>query len=213
MKKRIIILVSGNGSNLQAIINACQNNLINGKIVAVISNKPDVYSLMRAKQANIPSHVINHKEFASREAFDHQLQLQIEQYQPDLIVLAGYMRILTPHFVQHYSGKMLNIHPSLLPKYPGLNTHRRAMEAGDKEHGTTVHFVTDELDGGPIILQAKVPIFDNDEEQDIVERVLTQEHQIYPLVIKWFCDDRLTMINGRAYLDQTMIPKSGYAEG
>lgn len=212
MKKRIIILVSGNGSNLQAIINACQNNLINGKIVAVISNKPDVYSLMRAKQANIPSHVINHKEFASREAFDHQLQLQIEQYQPDLIVLAGYMRILTPHFVQHYSGKMLNIHPSLLPKYPGLNTHRRAMEAGDKEHGTTVHFVTDELDGGPIILQAKVPIFDNDEEQDIVERVLAQEHQIYPLVIKWFCDDRLTMINGRAYLDQTMIPKSGYAE-
>ena len=212
MKKRIIVLVSGNGSNLQAIINACQNNLINGKIVAVISNKPDVYSLMRAKQANIPSHVINHKEFASREAFDHQLQLQIELYQPDLIVLAGYMRILTPHFVQHYSGKMLNIHPSLLPKYPGLNTHRRAMEAGDKEHGTTVHFVTDELDGGPIILQAKVPIFDNDEEQDIVERVLAQEHQIYPLVIKWFCDDRLTMINGRAYLDQTMIPKSGYAE-
>lgn len=212
MKKRIIVLVSGNGSNLQAIINACQNNLINGKIVAVISNKPDVYSLMRAKQANIPSHVINHKEFASREAFDHQLQLQIEEYQPDLIVLAGYMRILTPHFVQHYSGKMLNIHPSLLPKYPGLNTHRRAMEAGDKEHGTTVHFVTDELDGGPIILQAKVPIFDNDEEQDIVERVLAQEHQIYPLVIKWFCDDRLTMINGRAYLDQTMIPKSGYAE-
>lgn len=212
MKKRIIVLVSGNGSNLQAIINACQNNLINGKIVAVISNKPDVYSLMRAKQANIPSHVINHKEFASREAFDHQLQLQIEEYQPDLIVLAGYMRILTPHFVQHYSGKMLNIHPSLLPKYPGLNTHRRAMEAGDKEHGTTVHFVTDELDGGPIILQAKVPIFDNDEEQNIVERVLAQEHQIYPLVIKWFCDDRLTMINGRAYLDQTMIPKSGYAE-
>lgn len=212
MKKRIIVLVSGNGSNLQAIINACQNNLINGKIVAVISNKSDVYSLMRAKQANIPSHVINHKEFATREAFDHQLQLQIEQYQPDLIVLAGYMRILTPHFVQHYSGKMLNIHPSLLPKYPGLNTHRRAMEAGDKEHGTTVHFVTDELDGGPIILQAKVPIFDNDEEQDIVERVLAQEHQIYPLVIKWFCDDRLTMINGRAYLDQTMIPKSGYAE-
>lgn len=212
MKKRIIVLVSGNGSNLQAIINACQNNLINGKIVAVISNKPDVYSLMRAKQANIPSHVINHKEFASREAFDNQLQLQIEEYQPDLIVLAGYMRILTPHFVQHYSGKMLNIHPSLLPKYPGLNTHRRAMEAGDKEHGTTVHFVTDELDGGPIILQAKVPIFDNDEEQDIVERVLAQEHQIYPLVIKWFCDDRLTMINGRAYLDQTMIPKSGYAE-
>lgn len=212
MKKRIIVLVSGNGSNLQAIINACQNNLINGMIVAVISNKPDVYSLMRAKQANIPSHVINHKEFASREAFDHQLQLQIELYQPDLIVLAGYMRILTPHFVQHYSGKMLNIHPSLLPKYPGLNTHRRAMEAGDKEHGTTVHFVTDELDGGPIILQAKVPIFDNDEEQDIVERVLAQEHQIYPLVIKWFCDDRLTMINGRAYLDQTMIPKSGYAE-
>ncbi|MBC9130123.1 phosphoribosylglycinamide formyltransferase [Frischella sp. Ac48] len=212
MKKKIVVLVSGNGSNLQAIIDACQSNQINGKVVAVISNQPNVYSLIRAKQANIPSHVINHKAFISREEFDDKVQQQIDCYQPDLIVLAGYMRILTTDFVQHYAGKMLNIHPSLLPKYPGLHTHRRAIEAGDKEHGTTVHFVTEDLDGGPIILQAKVPIFDNDTEQDVTERVLTQEHRIYPLVVKWFCDNRLNMQDGKAYLDGKLISSAGYGE-
>lgn len=212
MKKKIVVLVSGNGSNLQAIIDACQSNQINGKVVAVISNQPNVYSLIRAKQANIPSHVINHKAFISREEFDDKVQQQIDCYQPDLIVLAGYMRILTADFVQHYAGKMLNIHPSLLPKYPGLHTHRRAIEAGDKEHGTTVHFVTEDLDGGPIILQAKVPIFDNDTEQDVTERVLTQEHRIYPLVVKWFCDNRLNMQDGKAYLDGKLISSAGYGE-
>lgn len=210
--KKIVVLVSGNGSNLQAIIDACQSNQINGKVVAVISNQPNVYSLIRAKQANIPSHVINHKAFISREEFDDKVQQQIDCYQPDLIVLAGYMRILTADFVQHYAGKMLNIHPSLLPKYPGLHTHRRAIEAGDKEHGTTVHFVTEDLDGGPIILQAKVPIFDNDAEQDVIKRVLTQEHQIYPLVVKWFCDNRLNMQDGKAYLDGKLISSAGYGE-
>lgn len=212
MKKKIVVLVSGNGSNLQAIIDACQSNQINGKVVAVISNQPNVYSLIRAKQANIPSHVINHKAFISREEFDDKVQQQIDCYQPDLIVLAGYMRILTTDFVQHYAGKMLNIHPSLLPKYPGLHTHRRAIEAGDKEHGTTVHFVTEDLDGGPIILQAKVPIFDNDTEQDVTERVLTQEHRIYPLVVKCFCDNRLNMQDGKAYLDGKLISSAGYGE-
>lgn len=212
MKNKIVVLVSGNGSNLQAIIDACQSNQINGKVVAVISNQPNVYSLIRAKQANIPSHVINHKAFISREEFDDKVQQQIDCYQPDLIVLAGYMRILTTDFVQHYAGKMLNIHPSLLPKYPGLHTHRRAIEAGDKEHGTTVHFVTEDLDGGPIILQAKVPIFDNDTEQDVTERVLTQEHRIYPLVVKWFCDNRLNMQDGKAYLDGKLISSAGYGE-
>lgn len=212
MKKKIVVLVSGNGSNLQAIIDACQSNQINGKVVTVISNQPNVYSLIRAKQANIPSHVINHKAFISREEFDDKVQQQIDCYQPDLIVLAGYMRILTTDFVQHYAGKMLNIHPSLLPKYPGLHTHRRAIEAGDKEHGTTVHFVTEDLDGGPIILQAKVPIFDNDTEQDVTERVLTQEHRIYPLVVKWFCDNRLNMQDGKAYLDGKLISSAGYGE-
>lgn len=210
--KNIVVLVSGSGSNLQAIIDACATKHINGNIVAVISNKPDVYALKRAKNSHIPTHVINHKEYLSREAFDQVVAKQIDVYQPDLIVLAGYMRILTPEFVKHYAGKMLNIHPSLLPKYPGLHTHKRAIEAGDQEHGTTVHFVTEELDGGPIILQAKVPIFADDTEQDVIDRVLVQEHQIYPLVIKWFCDNRLSMQQGKAYLDNKEIPLSGYGE-
>ncbi|WP_392560623.1 phosphoribosylglycinamide formyltransferase [Orbus mooreae] len=210
--KNIVVLVSGSGSNLQAIIDACATKHINGNIVAVISNKPDVYALKRAKNSHIPTHVINHKDYLSREAFDQVVAKQIDVYQPDLIVLAGYMRILTPEFVKHYAGKMLNIHPSLLPKYPGLHTHKRAIEAGDQEHGTTVHFVTEELDGGPIILQAKVPIFADDTEQDVIDRVLVQEHQIYPLVIKWFCDNRLSMQQGKAYLDNKEIPLSGYGE-
>lgn len=210
--KKIVVLVSGSGSNLQAIIDACAAKQIAGQIVAVISNKPDVYALERAENSGIPAHVINHQDYLSREEFDQQVAEKIDHYQPDLIVLAGYMRILTADFVKRYLGKMLNIHPSLLPKYPGLHTHKRAIEAGDKEHGTTVHFVTEELDGGPVILQAKVPIFSDDEEQDVIDRVLVQEHQIYPLVIKWFCEDRLKMENGKAYLDMQEIATGGYAE-
>lgn len=209
--KKIVVLVSGSGSNLQAIIDACQSGRIKAQISAVISNKAKVYALERAKHANIPSHVINHQDYASRAEFDHKVAQQIDQYQPDLIVLAGYMRILTPEFVHRYANRMLNIHPSLLPKYSGLHTHRRAMEAGDKEHGTTVHFVTEELDGGPIVLQAKVPIFDNDEEHDVIERILTQEHQIYPLVIKWFIDNRLTLKENHVYLDGQLLSKQGYS--
>lgn len=212
MMKKIVVLISGSGSNLQAIIDACNTNQIHGNVVAVISNKANVYGLERAQNANIPTHVINHKNFSSREEFDLTVQQQIDSYQADLIVLAGYMRILTPSFVDHYLGRMLNIHPSLLPKYPGLHTHQRAIEAHDTEHGTTVHFVTEELDGGPIILQARVPIFEEDNEQDVVNRVLTQEHQIYPLVIKWFCDGRLKMQDGNAYLDNKLIPRCGYGE-
>lgn len=212
MMKKIVVLISGSGSNLQAIIDACNTNQIHGNVVAVISNKANVYGLERAQNANIPTHVINHKNFSSREEFDLTVQQQIDSYQADLIVLAGYMRILTPSFVDHYLGRMLNIHPSLLPKYPGLHTHQRAIEANDTEHGTTVHFVTEELDGGPIILQARVPIFEEDNEQDVVNRVLTQEHQIYPLVIKWFCDGRLKMQDGNAYLDNKLIPRCGYGE-
>lgn len=210
MMKKIVVLVSGSGSNLQAIIDACERQQIDGNVVAVMSNKADVFALERARLANIPSHVINHLDYSSRERFDKAVAKQIDDYQPDLIILAGYMRILTADFVNHYAGKMLNIHPSLLPKYPGLHTHHRAIEAGDKEHGTTVHFVTPELDGGPIILQAKVPIFIDDEEQDVIERVLAQEHQIYPMVVKWFCCDRLKMLNGKAYLDNQEIPAYGY---
>ncbi|QIQ21496.1 phosphoribosylglycinamide formyltransferase [Zophobihabitans entericus] len=208
--KKIVVLVSGSGSNLQAIIDSCQSKLIDAQVAAVISNKPDVFALERAKQAEIPAHVINHKDFTSREEFDEVVAKQIDQYQPDLVVLAGYMRILTPKFVQHYTGKMLNIHPSLLPKYPGLHTHRRAIEAGDSEHGTSVHFVTEELDGGPIILQAKVPVFADDNEEDVASRVLVQEHQIYPLVVKWFIAGRLMMKDGQAYLDNERLPAQGY---
>lgn len=211
LMKKIVVLVSGSGSNLQAIIDACHAQHIDGQVVAVISNKANVYAIKRAKYAAIPSHVISHLDYSSRELFDQAVIQKIDIYQPDLIVLAGYMRILTPTFVQHYIGRMLNIHPSLLPKYPGLHTYQRAISAGDDEHGTTVHFVTEELDGGPIVLQAKVPIFEGDSEDEVISRVLEQEHQIYPLVIKWFCQNRLKMHNGHAYLDNQQLTSSGYS--
>ncbi|WP_036769252.1 phosphoribosylglycinamide formyltransferase [Photorhabdus australis] len=209
--KNIVVLISGNGSNLQAVIDGCQQNKIDGRICAVFSNKADAYGLLRAKQADIPAHVISPKNYADRQAYDEALKHTIDQYQPDLVVLAGYMRILTSDFVQHYLGRLLNIHPSLLPKYPGLHTHRKAMENCDTEHGTSVHFVTEELDGGPVILQAKVPIFADDQEEDVIKRVQTQEHNIYPLVINWFVEGRLSMINGKAYLDGNSLPPQGYA--
>ena len=147
-----------------------------------------------------------------REAFDSHLMKQIDKYQPDLVILAGYMRILSPSFVAHYSGRMLNIHPSLLPKYTGLHTHQRAIDAGDNEHGTSVHFVTEELDGGPVILQAKVPVFEDDDAASLAERILVQEHSIYPIVTQWFIDGRLEMKNQLAYLDGKLLGLHGYAE-
>ncbi|WP_434524506.1 phosphoribosylglycinamide formyltransferase [Photorhabdus asymbiotica] len=209
--KNIVVLISGNGSNLQAVIDACQLNKIGGRICAVFSNNADAYGLLRATQADIPAHTISPENYADRRAYDEALKHAIDQYQPDLVVLAGYMRILTPGFVQHYLGRLLNIHPSLLPKYPGLHTHRKAIENGDTEHGTSVHFVTEELDGGPVILQAKVPIFADDLEEDIIKRVQTQEHNIYPLVINWFVEGRLNMLNGKAYLDGNSLSPQGYA--
>jgi phosphoribosylglycinamide formyltransferase-1 len=164
--KNIVVLISGNGSNLQAIIDACKQKQINGTLRAVFSNKADAFGLERAREAHIPAHALEASQFASREAFDRELVQEIDAYAPDVVVLAGYMRILSPAFVAHYSGRLLNIHPSLLPKYPGLHTHRQVLENGDEEHGTSVHFVTDELDGGPVILQAKVPVFDGDNEDD-----------------------------------------------
>ena len=211
MTNRIVVLISGSGSNLQAIIDACKNANYPGEVVAVISNKADAYGLERAKQANIPQLALEHKVFATRELYDQALVKAIDIYKPDLVVLAGFMRILTADFVQHYQGRLINIHPSLLPKYQGLNTHQRAIDAGDKEHGVSVHFVTEELDGGPVILQAKVPIFENDNADDLALRIHEQEHRIYPLVIKWFCTQRLSMENGIAVLDSKPLPTSGYA--
>ena len=209
--KSIVVLVSGNGSNLQAIIDACQQQQIAGKISAVISNKSDAFGLQRAKAADIPALFIDHKSFASREAYDQQLQAEITSFAPDLIVLAGFMRILTPEFVANFAGKMLNIHPSLLPKYKGLHTHQRAIDAGDTEHGASVHFVTADLDGGPIVLQSKVPVFAGESADELAERVQVQERQMYPLVVKWFCQGRLQMNNNKAYLDGNELESQGYA--
>ncbi|MDP5029147.1 phosphoribosylglycinamide formyltransferase [Paraglaciecola sp.] len=209
--KSIVVLVSGNGSNLQAIIDACEQGKIPGKITAVFSNKADAYGLQRAKNANIPAVFVDPKPYTSREDYDEQLFSQITEYAPDLIVLAGFMRILSRDFVEHFQGKMLNIHPSLLPKYKGLHTHQRAIDANDQEHGASVHFVTADLDDGPVILQSKVPIFDNQDAEELAERVIVQERQMYPLVVKWFCQDRLTMHNNKAFLDGTELEEQGYA--
>lgn len=207
----IVVLISGNGSNLQAIIDACKENKIKGTLRAVFSNKVDAFGLERARKAAIPVHTLTADQFASREAFDRELILEIDAYTPDVVLLAGFMRILSPAFVAHYHGRLLNIHPSLLPKYPGLHTHRQALENGDNEHGTSVHFVTDELDGGPVILQAKVPVFEGDDEDEITDRVQAQEHAIYPLVVSWFVDGRLKMQDNAAWLDGQRLPPQGYA--
>ncbi|GHG02162.1 phosphoribosylglycinamide formyltransferase [Thalassotalea marina] len=211
MGARILVLISGSGSNLQAIIDASQESQYPGDVIGVISNKADAYGLVRAENAAIPHSVLSHKSFASREEYDNALIEMINGYQPDLIVLAGFMRILTENFVNTFSGKLLNIHPSLLPKYQGLNTHQRAIDAGDDTHGVSVHFVTEELDGGPVILQAKVPVFPEDTAELLAQRVHEQEHRIYPLVVSWFCSGRLKMENDKAWLDNTVLPVSGYA--
>lgn len=207
----IVVLISGNGSNLQVIIDACKSGKIAGTLRAVFSNKADAFGLQRARDAGIPAHALSAGQFATREAFDRELMQEIDAYAPDLVVLAGYMRILSPAFVAHYTGRLINIHPSLLPKYPGLHTHRQVLENGDAEHGTSVHFVTDELDGGPVILQAKVPVFDGDDEADITARVQAQEHAIYPLVVSWFADGRLKMQDNAAWLDGQKLAPLGHA--
>jgi len=211
MSNRIVVLISGSGTNLQAIIDACTDSEYPGQVVGVVSNKAEAYGLTRAENADIATVALSHKDFATREDYDRELVKKIDAFNPDIIVLAGFMRILTPDFVQHFQGKLVNIHPSLLPKYQGLNTHQRAIDAGDKEHGVSVHFVTEELDGGPVILQAKVPIFEEDSSDDLAARVHEQEHRIYPLVIKWLCQQRLSMVNEKAILDGTSLPASGYA--
>lgn len=209
--KSIVVLISGHGTNLQAILDACASGFIAGKVTAVISNKADAYGLVRAREAGSSAHCLAHSDYDSRESYDLALQQLIEQFTPDLVVLAGFMRILSPGFVQHFSGKLLNIHPSLLPKYQGLRTHQRAIEAGDQMHGCSVHFVTEELDGGPVVLQAKVPIFSDDDAETVAERVHEQEYRTYPLVIRWFCQGRLRQQGQQALLDDEPLPQYGYA--
>ncbi len=210
--KSIVVLISGNGTNLQAIIDACETSIDGGKVTAVFSNKATAYGLERAKKAGAAAVFVDPKAFETRDAFDADLMAQIDEYKPDLVILAGYMRILSNEFVRHYLGRMINIHPSLLPKYPGLNTYQRAIHAGDEEHGTSVHFVTEQLDGGPVILQAKVPIFDEDTVETLTDRVQTQEYRIYPLVTQWFVEGRLEMKDGKAILDGEPLGIHGYAD-
>ena len=210
--KSIVVLISGSGSNLQAILDAVASGFIAGRVSAVVSNKANVYGLERARRAGIATTVLDHKAYADRQSYDEALTAAIDEHQPDLVVLAGFMRILTPNFVEHYQGRLLNIHPSLLPKYQGLNTHQRAIDAGDVEHGCSVHFVTAELDGGPVILQAKVPIFPDDDAESVAARVHEQEHRIYPLVIRWFCQNRLQQRSDQALLDGQVLSKHGYAD-
>jgi len=210
--KSIVVLISGSGSNLQAILDACETGFIAGRVSAVISNKAGVYGLERAALAGVQTLVLDHKAYADRTSYDQALIAAIDTHKADLVVLAGFMRILTPEFVSHYQGRLLNIHPSLLPKYQGLNTHQRAIDAGDTEHGCSVHFVTAELDGGPVVLQAKVPVFEDDDAAVVASRVHEQEHRIYPLVVRWFCQDRLQHLSDKALLDGQILSAHGYAD-
>ncbi len=203
----LVVLISGSGSNLQAIIDACASGQINADIKAVISNRADAFGLNRAEQAGIPTHVLDHTQFSDRRAFDQALSQQIDHYQPGLVVLAGFMRILTEEFVNHYLGCMLNIHPSLLPNFQGLNTHKRAIESGSNQHGVSVHFVTPELDGGPVVNRATVAIEPGDTPELLAQRVLQQEHRIYPEAIGWFAEGRLKLANDLAMLDGEPVPQ------
>ena len=197
----VVALISGSGSNLQALIDA-QKLGAPFEIRAVISNEPDAFGLERARCHGIPTAILNHRDYGDRASFERALAAIIDGYTPRLIVLAGFMRILTPEFVARYLGRMLNIHPSLLPKYQGLHTHQRALDAADSEHGASVHFVTAELDGGPVILQARVSVQPEDDAAMLAARVLKQEHVIYPAVVRWFAEGRLDLgEDGRAYLD------------
>lgn len=203
-KLPIVVLISGSGSNLQAIIDAVQAGLP-AEIRAVISNKAEAYGLERARLAGIPTHVLNHRDYADRESYDAALAQLIDDSKAELVVLAGFMRILSDGFVRRYEGRLLNIHPSLLPRHRGLDTHARALAAGDDEHGATVHFVSPELDAGPIILQARVPVEPGDSPESLAARVLREEHRIYPQAIRWFAEGRLRLEHGRALLDNQPI--------
>ena len=194
-----MILISGRGSNIEAILKAG----VPVQIAAVISNEPAAKGLATAREHRVPTAAVDHRQFADRAAFDEALATVIDSFHPDLVVLAGFMRILTDAFVARYSGRMINIHPSLLPAFPGLHTHRRALEAGVRVHGCTVHFVTPALDHGPIIIQAAVPVANDDTEDTLAARVLREEHRIYPQAIRWFCEDRLALTSeGRVALRQ-----------
>ncbi|AZF17221.1 phosphoribosylglycinamide formyltransferase [Pseudomonas sp. R3-18-08] len=206
----VVVLLSGTGSNLQALIDSTRTGDSPVRIAAVISNRSDAYGLQRARDAGIETRSLDHKAFDGREAFDRALIELIDTFNPKLVILAGFMRILSADFVRHYEGRLLNIHPSLLPKYKGLHTHQRALDAGDREHGCSVHFVTEELDGGPLVVQAVVPVESDDSAQTLAQRVHTQEHRIYPLAVRWFAEGRLILGEQGALLDGQLLAASGH---
>ena len=209
MNKRIAVLLSGRGSNFQSILAASQSGTLGGQVGIVISNRPGAGGLDIARDAAIQTALIDHQSYESREAFDADLAGVLESQSPDLVVLAGFMRILTPGFVSRFAGRLMNIHPSLLPLYPGLHTHQRALDAGDTHAGATVHYVTGELDGGPPILQAKVAVQTDDDEESLAARVLRVEHEIYPTAISWHLSGRLQFEQGRLHLDDKLVPPTG----
>jgi phosphoribosylglycinamide formyltransferase-1 len=198
--KRIVILISGRGSNMRALFEA----EVPAQIVAVISNNPSAAGLDYARRQNTETRVINHRAFADRSAFDAALADEVESFAPDLVVLAGFMRILTEAFVLRFAGRILNIHPSLLPAFTGINTHQRALDEGVRLHGCTVHFVTAALDHGPIVIQAAVPVLPEDDEASLAARVLEQEHRIYPMAVRWFLEDRIILNEGRVKLKNAL---------
>ena len=206
----VVVLLSGTGGNLQAMIDSFKDGGHPVRIRAVISNRADAFGLQRARDAGIEACVLDHKAYDGREAFDAALIELIDTFQPQLVVLAGFMRILSAGFVRHYHGRLLNIHPSLLPLYKGLHTHQRVLEAGDAEHGCSVHFVTEELDGGPLVVQAVIPVESNDSAASLAQRVHAQEHQIYPLAVRWFAEGRLSLGEEGALLDGQLLAAHGH---
>ncbi|MCB1699916.1 MAG: phosphoribosylglycinamide formyltransferase [Pseudomonadales bacterium] len=208
-RARLAILISGRGSNLQAFIDACASGRLAAEICVVISNNPEAEGLRKAADAGIATRCIDHRDYATREEFDAVLAREVSDYRADLVILAGFMRILTPTFIEPFSGRLLNVHPSLLPKYPGLHTHQRALDAGDSEAGVTVHYVTLELDGGPPIIQARVPILPQDTAQTLAARVIVNEHIIYPLAAQWHISGRLRLTESGVCLDGKSVPSTG----
>lgn len=207
---RLAILISGRGSNMMAFIEAIRDGELPAEIALVLSNRPDAAGLARAREAGLDTACIDHRDFDSREAFDQALVEKLQAYDIDLVILAGFMRILTPVFITPFAGRLMNIHPSLLPQYPGLHTHQRALDAGDSEAGVTVHFVTQELDGGPPIIQAKVPILPGDDAESLARRVLVEEHAIYPIAARWYLEGRLRLTGQGAELDGELLPATGF---
>lgn len=204
----IVVLISGNGTNLQAIIDAVARGLP-VDIQAVISNQPNAFGLQRAQHANIPTVVISHRDYPSREAFDAALIKVIDRYSPQLVVLAGFMRKLSAHFVQHYHQRLINIHPALLPKHKGMHTHQAVLAAGDTEHGISIHFVTEAVDSGPIICQAALSVAPNDTIESLTARIHELEHLVYPEVLSWFAADRVTLKDDVVYFDNQPLEKTG----